>query len=60
MIDATPITEYALLLSGGGWKLRASGAEEHYPLELWIEHGKRHGGRVAKRVVIVVEDWEEL
>lgn len=59
---AEPITEYAVLMSGGGWHVRPDypDMEQAYPLCEWIADRKRRGGRVAKRVVIVVEDWEEL
>ena len=57
-----PVTEHGLLMSGGGMQVRndAPEIEKIYPLEEWIVHNQRFGGKVYRRRVIVVEDWEEV
>jgi hypothetical protein len=64
MGDATGpvITEHAQLMSGGGfhvWNTEPH-IEEIYPLAEKIKAGQRFGGKVYRRRVIVVEDWEEV
>lgn len=56
------VVEHAVLMSGGGMHVRYEDPEIEriYPLAQWIEHGHRFGGRVYRRTVIVVEDWEEV
>lgn len=62
MPDPTPIEEYGQLMAGGGVHTWPCDPEtlDIYPLAKRIEHGKRHGGRVLRRRVIVVDDWEEI
>lgn len=54
--------EYGHLMSGGGvsvWPLDPE-TLDIYPLAKRIEHGKRHGGHVLRRRIIVLDDWEEV
>ena len=62
LLAAEPVTEHAHLMSGGGYHVWNTEPyiEEIYPLAQRIEHGQRHGGRVYRRRVIVVEDWTEV
>lgn len=64
MNDPEPeaVTEYATLMSGGGFHVRNGDPEieEIYPLAQWIPNERRFGGRVYRRRVVVVEDWEEV
>jgi hypothetical protein len=57
----TEVTEYGQLMSGGGYQLfnQASHIEDIYPLADRIKAGRRHGGKVFRRRVLVLEDWEE-
>jgi hypothetical protein len=59
-MSSEPVTEYAIEMSGGGMHVRnpAPEIEKVYPLAEWIPHNQRDGGRVWRRRVIVVEDWE--
>jgi hypothetical protein len=55
------VEEYGQLMSGGGvhvWDLDPE-LLDIYPLDKRIEHGKRNGGRVLRRRIIVVDKWEE-
>lgn len=56
------VVEYGGLMSGGGVNVWPDDPEllDIYPLAKRIEHGKRHGGHVMRRRVIVIDDWEEL
>lgn len=56
------VTEYGQLMSGGGYSIRWDDPEmeEIYPVAKWIEHNRRHGGRVFRRKIIIVEDWIEV
>lgn len=57
-----PVTEYGQLMSGGGvhvWKLTPDSLRI-YPLAERIEHGKRFGGKVMRRQIIVLDEWEEV
>jgi hypothetical protein len=56
------VTEHAQLMSGGGYHVRNGDPEieKIYPLAEWIVHSQRFGGKVYRRVVIVVEDWTEV
>ncbi len=60
--DGDVVTEYATGMSGGSMNIRPDDPDiEHaYPLTAWIEHRQRDGGKVYRRQVIVVEDWEEV
>lgn len=59
---AEVVTEYGGLMSGGGVNVWPDDPEllDIYPLAKRIEHGKRHGGHVLRRRIIVIDDWEEL
>jgi hypothetical protein len=57
-----PVEEYGQLMSGGGvhvWNLRPE-LLEIYSLERRIEQGRRFGGRVMRRRVIVLDEWVEV
>lgn len=56
------ITEHATAFKSGDMKIRCDDpeVEEVYPLARWIVHQQRYGGRVYRRRVIVVDDWEEV
>jgi hypothetical protein len=53
------LTEYARITSGGGlqWYSTSPEVEAIFPLADRIAAAERHGGRVVRRRVIVVEDW---
>jgi hypothetical protein len=56
----TGIEEYGHRMTDGGihtWNPDNYGI---YPLAERIEHGKRHGGSVVRRRIIVLDDWEEI
>lgn len=59
---STPVVEHAIRMTSGAMQVR----NDHplinhiYPLAQWIEHEQRDGGKVYRRTVIVVEDWEEV
>lgn len=59
-----PLTmvEHATGMSDGSMNVRPDDPdiERIYPLAVWIEHRQRDGGRVYRRRIIVVEDWEEV
>ena len=54
------VTEHAKRMSTG-WLVRDHGPdiEKVYPLEQWIADQRADGRRVARRRIIVVEDWTE-
>ncbi len=56
------ITEHATEMSGGGMHVRWSDpmAEKIYPLDEWIPAQQQHGGKVYRRRIIVVEDWQQV
>lgn len=56
-----PVTEHAREMTGG-WNLRRDEplTESVYPLAQWIRHGQENGGKVYRRRIIVVDDWEEV
>lgn len=54
------VAEHALEMSGGGMHVRADGLDEVYPLDQWIADQQRHGARVHRRRVIVVDDWTKV
>jgi hypothetical protein len=56
------VTEYGQLMSGGGYHIRNPhpDIERIYPLADWITDHCRHGGKVHRRRLIVVEDWTEV
>ena len=61
-MTSEPITEHANLMRGGGFHVWNTEPHilEIYPLAEQILHGQQEGGRVYRRRVIVVEDWEEV
>jgi hypothetical protein len=60
--DGEVVTEYATGMSGGGMNVRPDDPEieRAYPLDVWIEHRQRDGGRVYQRRIVVIDDWEEV
>jgi hypothetical protein len=60
--DGEAVTEYATGISGEGMNVRPDDpdVERAYPLDVWIEHRQRDGGRVYQRRIIVIDDWEEV
>lgn len=56
------VDEYGQSFGSGDVKVWDLSPElvEIYPLAKRIEHGKRHGGAVLRRRVIVVDEWEEI
>jgi hypothetical protein len=62
MTSPEPITEHAILMSGGSMQARPNGGhiERVYPLAQWVPDNQRFGGKVYRRTVIVVEDWWEV
>jgi len=61
-VSTDEVTEYAQLMSGGGMHVRNPHPEIEriWPLADWIKAGQMGGGRVYRRVITVVEDWEEV
>ncbi|EOD66885.1 hypothetical protein [Amycolatopsis vancoresmycina] len=57
-----PATEHAEQYTSGAMLVRnpAPEVERVYPLTQWIQDQQRHGGRIFKRRVIVVDDWTEV
>lgn len=55
-------TEYGQLYSDGSMLLWSQSDDvlKVYPLDEQIEHAQRRGGKVYRRRVIVVGDWEEV
>lgn len=55
-----PVVEYGVLYSGGDYLIRSheEWIERIYPLADYIEHGLRNGGKVGKRTIVILEDWE--
>jgi hypothetical protein len=62
MPDAEHVVEHAIQLSSGAMCVRFQhpDIERIFPLAEWIKSEQRFGGRVFRRVVVVVEDWEEV
>ena len=58
------ITEHGQLVSGGGggWKIFSDSPEIEaiFPMAGRIEAGKRFGGHVYRRRIVVLDDWEEV
>ena len=56
------VTEYGLLMSGGGFHVRSRSPETErtYPAEEWAAAEIRSGGHVYRRKVIVTVEWEEV
>jgi len=51
-----------VLFSGGSMLVRPDDPEVEriFPLADWIPASQRFGGKVYRRVITVVEDWEEV
>ncbi len=56
------VVEHALGMSSGAMQVRWNHPEVEriYPLDQWIVHQQRHGGKVWRRTIIVVDDWAEV
>jgi hypothetical protein len=56
------VVEHAIRMSGGSMQVRFAHREIEriFPLVDWIKSEQRFGGKVYRRVVVVVEDWEEV
>lgn len=54
------VTEYGIVMSGGGHNIRPDGIEKHYPLREWLERKTRDGMTIEKRTIIIVKDWEKV
>lgn len=57
-----PVVEHAIRMTSGAMQVRADfpDLERIFPLAEWIRSEQRGGGKVYRRVVVVVEDWEEV
>jgi hypothetical protein len=55
------VTEHAVRMESGAMSIRTGALERIYPkLDDWIQAEQRLGSTVAKRRIIVVEDWTEV
>lgn len=54
------VTEYAQQMGSGEYRVRWPGADKVYPLAEWIADRREDGGKVYRRCIIVVEDWQEV
>lgn len=56
------VVEHAIQMSSGAMQVRFDDPEIEriFPLADWIKSEQRFGGKVYRRVVVVVEDWEEV
>lgn len=61
-VKGTLAVEHAQLYTDGSMLVRSDDPtiERIYPLPKWIKQHTRNGGRVFRRTVIVVEDWDEV
>ncbi len=61
-LAAEHVVEHAIQMSGGGMYVRYDhpDIEWIFPLADWIKSEQRFKGKVWRRVVVVVEDWEEV
>lgn len=57
-----PVEEHAIQMSNGAMQVRSddSDIERIYPLARWIPDHQRFGGKVFRRTVLVVGEWEEV
>lgn len=57
-----PIVEYASEYTGKSMLIRYCDeqVESIYPLKDWIRNQQRFGGKVYRRKIIVIDDWEEV
>jgi hypothetical protein len=55
-------TEHALRMSGGSMQVYNDhpDIERIYPVAKQVQHDQRTGGKVYRRRIIVVDDWEEI
>jgi hypothetical protein len=56
------VTEHAVRMSSGAMTVRYDhpDIDRIFPLAEWIRSEQRFGGRVWRRRIIVVDDWEEV
>ena len=56
------VTEYGLLMSGGGFHVRNGSPEVErvWPVQDWAAAEIRNGAHVYRRKVIVTVEWEEV
>lgn len=56
------VTEYGQIMPAGGYHVRnpSPRIERMYPVADWIADERKHGRFVARRRVVVVEDWIEV
>jgi hypothetical protein len=54
------VTEYGQVMADGGYHVRNPHIERMYPVADWIADERQHGRFVARRRVVVVEDWIEV
>jgi hypothetical protein len=59
---AEHVTEHAVRMSSGAMTVRYDhpDIDRIFPLAEWIRTEQRFGGRVWRRRIIVVDDWEEV
>lgn len=59
---AQHVVEHAIEMSGGGMHVHYDhpDIERIFPLADWIKSQQRFGGKVWRRTVIVVDDWQEV
>ncbi len=56
------VVEHAQMYADGGMLVRVNNprVERIYPLAEWIPDKQKHGGRIFRRTIAVVEDWTEV
>lgn len=54
------VTEYGQVTADGGYDVRNPHIEHMYPVADWIADERKQGRFVARRRVVVVEDWIEV
>jgi hypothetical protein len=62
MTNRKPTVEYGQLYRGGDVQVFNPDPEidRIYPMAERVRHGRRNGGKVLRRVVIVLEDWHDV
>jgi hypothetical protein len=57
-----PLTEYGLLMSGGGFHVRNTSdrTEDIYPVAEWAVAEIRTGAQVYRRKIVTVEIWTQI